>query len=77
MVKKLLKFVNKHAGVMAGVVIGLLLAIAYGLSWLITCGLVKLITMCFGWTFSWAIGTGVWLIMCLVKSVFNNTAGKK
>lgn len=43
----------------------LIILIVFGLSWLITCGLVKLITMCFGWPFSWAVATGVWLIMFL------------
>lgn len=44
----------------------------YGLSWIITCGLIKLITMCFGWTFSWAIGTGVWLVILIAKSIFSH-----
>lgn len=38
--------------------------------WIVTCGIVKLITLCFGWTFSWAIATGVWLIMVLIHAVF-------
>ena len=45
----------------------LLLAIGYAISWLITCGIIKLITICFGLTFSWAIATGIWLILCLLK----------
>jgi len=44
--------------------------VGYALSWIVTCGLVKLVTMCFGWTFSWPIATGIWLIMCLAKAVF-------
>lgn len=42
---------------------------------LITVGIVKLICWCFGLAFSWKIAIGVWLIMCLVTSVFSNTAG--
>ena len=42
-------------------------AILYGISWIAACGIIKLITMCFGWTFSWGIATGIWLILCLVK----------
>ena len=40
---------NKIAegGAVALVVIGIL-ALAYGLSWIVTCGIIKLITMCFG-----------------------------
>jgi hypothetical protein len=44
----------------------IVLAIACGFSWLFTCGLVGLICMCFGWTFSWAVATGVWLITILI-----------
>lgn len=45
----------------------LLTIIAYAISWLATCGIIKLITLCFGWTFSWLIATGIWLILCLLK----------
>lgn len=31
----------------------LVLAVCYGLSWIVTCGVIKLITMCFGLTFKW------------------------
>lgn len=54
----------------------LLLAICYVISWLITCGIIKLITICFGLAFSWAIATGIWLILCLLKSVFSVTVKK-
>ena len=39
--------------------------IAYAIIWLATCGLIKMITLCFGWTFSWLIATGIWLILLL------------
>lgn len=35
--------------------------------WLSICGIVKLITLCFDVTFSWAIATGVWLILFLLN----------
>lgn len=60
-----------------GIFIGiLLLAIGYAISWILTCGIIKLITICFGLTFSWAIATGIWLILCLLKSVFSVTVKK-
>ena len=60
-----------------GVIIGiLLLVIGYAISWILTCGIIKLITICFGLTFSWAIATGFWLILCLLKSVFSVTVKK-
>ena len=43
---------------------------AFALSWLLTCGIIKLICLCFGLTFSWLIATGIWLIMILLRSVF-------
>lgn len=42
--------------------------IGHLISWLAVCGLVKLITLCFGFTFSWLIATGIWLILILLKS---------
>lgn len=38
-----------------------------GGSWIITCGLIKLITLCLGLTFKWKIATGLWLILCLFR----------
>ena len=69
---------NKIAegGTVALVVIGILV-FAYGLSWIATCGIIKLITMCFGWTFKWSIATGIWLIICLLQSIFKVTVKNK
>lgn len=50
----------------------LLLVGGFALSWGVTCGVVKLITMCFGWKFKWSSATGIWLILCLARTVFNN-----
>lgn len=36
-------------------------------SWLITCGLVYLIALCFNLTFSLKIATGIWLILLLIE----------
>ena len=71
-------FKNKIAegGAVALVVIGIL-AFAYGLSWIVTCGIIKLITMCFGWTFKWSIATGIWLIICILKGIFGVTVKNK
>lgn len=54
----------------------LVLAVCYGLSWIVICGVIKLITMCFGLTFKWSIATGIWLIICILKSIFNVTVKK-
>lgn len=44
----------------------LLIIIIGGLSWLLTCGIVKLICLCFGIAFSWFTATGIWLILTLI-----------
>ena len=36
----------KQGGIIAVVVIGLLVVL-YGISWIVTCGIIKLITMCY------------------------------
>lgn len=55
----------------------LLLAVCCGLSWIATCGIVKLITICFGLQFSWDIATGIWLIICILRSIFRVTVKKE
>ena len=44
--------------------------LALALSWIVTCVIIKLITLCFGVAFSWLIATGIWLVFLLLKSVF-------
>lgn len=66
----------KEGGLIAIVVIGLIV-ICYSLSWIVTCGIIKLITMCFGWTFKWSIATGIWLIICIMQSIFETTVNEQ
>lgn len=42
------------------------------LSWLLTCGIIFLICLCFGWSYSSAIATGIWLIILLLKGIFSH-----
>lgn len=65
----------KKGGAVA-IVIVLCLAILLGISWIVTCGLIKLITMCFGLEFSWAVATGIWLIILILRNIFNVTVKK-
>lgn len=55
-----------------GILSLLILALILGLSWIITCGLVYLVTLCFSLTFSWSVATGVWAIMLLLKAIFGS-----
>lgn len=70
MKKKNAKIVGTAIGVITAILIW---AAVMALSWVCTCGVIKLITFCFGWTFSWKIATGIWLIMCLARTVFKNS----
>lgn len=64
----------KRLGIIGGLGIAtvLLLVVIYGISWIVTCGIIKLITMCFGWTFSWKMATGIWLVICILRSIFKS-----
>lgn len=48
----------------------------YAISWIGTCGVIKLITMCFGMEFNWSIATGIWLIICFTRGIFSVTVKK-
>lgn len=64
----------KKAGIVgaaSGVVL-FIIVLLYGVSWIVTCGIIKLITLCFGWTFKWSIATGIWLIICIAKPIFSH-----
>ena len=74
---KFKKMLTKHAGATAGILVVLLTIVTIGLSWITTCGIIKLITMCFGWTFNWGIATGIWLLMGLARTIFGNTTTVK
>lgn len=71
------KFIKKF-----GWALGCILAIAVfvavaGVSWIATCGLVYLVTLCFSLEFSWGVATGIWIILILVKDIFNRTVTVK
>lgn len=65
----------KKGGILAVAIIFILL-ITFGISWIVTCGIIKLITICFGWNFSWPVATGIWLIIMILKGIFNVTVKK-
>ena len=55
---------------MTGMLLIIMSLLALALSWIVTCVIIKLITLCFGVAFSWLIATGIWLVFLLLKSVF-------
>lgn len=58
------------------VIVITILAVCYGLTWIATCGIIKIVTMNFGLTFKWSIATGVWLIICILGLIFAVTVKK-
>lgn len=52
----------------------IIIILAYAISWIATCGIIKLITLCFGLTFKWSISTGIWLALILAKTVFKQSS---
>ena len=77
MSKNLKNKITLAEGGAAILVVIAILAVCYGFSWIVTCGIIKLITMCFGWTFKWSIATGIWLIICILRSIFKVTVKNK
>lgn len=55
---------------MTGILLIIVSLLALALSWIVTCVIIKLITLCFGVAFSWLIATGIWLVILLLRSVF-------
>ena len=53
------------------------LVVCCGLLWFVTAGIIKLITLCFGWPFSLLTATGIWLILALARSVFKSRNDNK
>ena len=53
-----------------------LLIISCVLSLVVKCGIIKLITICFGLKFKWSVAIGIWLIMCLLSAIFKSGNGK-
>lgn len=81
MKNKILKTLG--TGALGILIVAAFIVAMYALSWIATCGLIYLVTLCFGWKFNWFIATGVWLVMLLARSVFksnttvNNNNSKK
>lgn len=54
-------------------IVCILVAIAViAFSWIVTCGFVKLIFMCFAFTFTWKIATGIWLTLLMLAITFSS-----
>ena len=65
-----------EGGIVALIAIVMFLVLG-AISWLITCGIFYLITLCFSLEFSWLTATGVWLVMVLLRGIFSVTVKNK
>jgi hypothetical protein len=63
---KLSDKVDGWEGIIALVLLVIIVLVA---SWGLTNLIVWLIFLCFGWEFSLLVGTGIWLVLLLIKSV--------
>lgn len=66
----------KEAGLEIAVIIAII-ALVLAISWGGTCLLVWLIALCFGWEFCFAVATGVWLLIILLKNIFSVNVNNK
>ena len=55
----------------------LVIILTYLVSWATTCGVIYLITLCFGIGFSLPMATGCWLIIILIGTIFEFNNKKK
>lgn len=52
-------------------IIGLVILIgSVFLNWLIVAGIVKVLSLCFGFAFSFKVATGIWLVILILESIF-------
>ena len=56
---------KKHSDVISLVIV---VIFALLLSFIVTAGIIKLISLCFGFTFSWKLALGIWLALSLLGS---------
>lgn len=49
----------------------IIMLLVLALSWIVTCGIVYLICLCFNLTFSWLVASGIWLLALLLKGIFS------
>ena len=50
----------------------LIVLILGAISWIATCSIVYLVTLCFGWEFNWLIATGIWIMLCVIQGIYSH-----
>lgn len=67
---------KKTSGCLYAIVCLLIVVLCAGICWGVTCGVIKLICMCFGLEFKWLVATGIWLIILLLRFWFKSDNNK-
>lgn len=49
----------------------------FAISWIMTCGFVYLIMLCFGFAYTWSIATGIWLSLVLLAIFLKSGSSNK
>jgi hypothetical protein len=62
--------------ILVGIIATLIVIAFTAISWIATCGVIKLISMCFGFEFTWKLATGAWLVLLVLRSIFKVTVNK-
>lgn len=57
---------DRSVNIVSFIVSVISLTILSGVSWLVTCGMTKLVLTLVGATFTWGLGTAVWLALLFV-----------
>ena len=68
--KKKITSNSNNINVAAAIIVIVVMVLSYGFGWIVTCGIIKLITMCFGLTF------GIWLALSLLSIYFKPNNNK-
>lgn len=63
---------DKFSGIVLLFIVIALMALSFLFTSLIFLG----VTWAFGWTFSWKVSFGIWLVAMFVSGLFNNGGGK-
>ena len=71
---KTVKSVGKWIGIAPAV---LIIVISFIIGWLTTCGIIKAITLCFGWEFSLPWVTGFWLFLTVFAGILGLVGNRK
>lgn len=51
----------------------IILLLVAAIDWLFICGIVYMVTFLLDLTFSWSIATVIWLIVLILRSIFQDT----